>query len=122
MGKIRRPLFVILLLPIFLLVGLVVFAQEKKEPAATVTQEFFKSPQKFDKVDRNGNKIFEDLEELIGPAAPSDRFDVIVMLNVPLDLLPTLKSRHGDFEEKFTYSSINGFATNLTKGQIIAFS
>ena len=30
------------------------------------------------------------------------------------EILPALKSLHGDFSEKFTYPSINGFATNLT--------
>ena len=44
------------------------------------------------------------------------------MLNRPLDLLPVLKSRHGNFSEKFVYPAIRGFAANLTKGQIIAFS
>src|SRR3989344_2114501 len=124
MGKFRRPLFVILLLPIFLLVGLVVFAQEKKEPAATVTSEFFKAPQKFDKVDLNKNKILDDLDEQIAGKAESDKFDVIVMLNKPIEEASpsALKSKHGDFEEKFTYPSINGFATNLAKSQIIAFS
>lgn len=103
--------------------GFFALAQEKKEPAATVTSEFFKSPQKFDKVDRNKNKIFDDLEEQISGKADSDRFDVIVMLNKPLaEASPSaLKSKHGDFEEKFTYPAINGFATNLTRGQIIAF-
>lgn len=124
MGKLRRTLFVILLLPIFLLVGLLAFAQEKKEPAATVTPEFFKAPEKFDKVDRNKDKIFDDLEEQITGKTDGDRFGVIVMLNKPLvETSPSaLKSKHGDFEEKFTYPSINGFATNLTKGQIIAFA
>lgn len=123
MGKLRRPLFVILLLPIFLLVGLLAFAQEKKEPAATTTPEFFKAPQRFDRFDGNGNKILDDLDGLIGPAATGDRFDVIVMAEKPLDeILPILKSRHGDFSEKFTYSSINGFATTLTRGQIIALA
>ena len=118
-----RPFFVLLILPFFLLITFIVFAQEKKEPAATVTSEFFKSPQKFDKVDRDKNKILDDLEGEIAGKPESDRFDVIVMAEKPLEeILPALKSRHGDFSEKFKYSSINGFATNLTKGQIIALA
>ncbi|MCH7541655.1 S8 family serine peptidase, partial [Patescibacteria group bacterium] len=64
----------------------------------------------------------DHLEGLIGPKPTTATFDVIVMLNKNLSLLPTLKTRHGNFEEKFTYPSINGFATNLNKGQVIAFS
>ncbi len=96
--------------------------QGEQTPQATTGQEFFKAPQKFARVDKNKNKILDDLDKLIRPAIPEDRFDVIVMLNKPLDLLPTLKGRHGSFTEKFTYPSINGFATNLTKGQIVAFA
>lgn len=119
-----RTFFVLLILPFFLLITFVVLAQEKKEPAATVTSEFFKAPEKFDKVDRNKDKIFDGLEEQITGKADGDRFDVIVMLSKPLvETSPSaLKSKHGDFEEKFTYPSINGFATNLSKGQITTLS
>lgn len=125
-----RPLFGVILLALLFFVGLIFilslpkgFAQEEKTPQATVTQEFFKAPQKFDRVDANKNKIFDDLEGLIGPAAAGDRFDVIVMAERPLEeILPALKSRHGDFSEKFIYPAINGFATTLNKGQIVAFS
>lgn len=117
--KVGRVFFVVLPL---LLLGFVASAQEEKIPQATVTPGVFQAPQKFDRVDRNKNKILDDLEKLVGPAATGDPFDVIVLLNRPLNLLPTLKGRHGNFVEKFTYPSINGFATNLTKGQIIAFS
>ena len=125
-----RPFLVVQLTIFFLFIGFFVlalslsngFAQERKEPAATVTSEFFKAPQKFDRVDRNKNKIFDDLDEQIAGKADSDRFDVIVMAEKSLDeILSALKSRHGEFSETFTYPSINGFATNLTKGQIIAF-
>jgi len=111
-------------LSLFFFSAFVILAQEKeKTPAATLTSEFFQAPQKFDRVDQNNNKVLDDLENLIGPAANDNRFDVIVMAEKPLDeILPTLKTRHGEFSETFTYPSINGFATNLTKGQIIAFS
>lgn len=99
------------------------FAQEEKKPAVTVTQEFFKASQRFERVDKNKNKILDDLEEKIRPATPEERFDVIVMAEKSVEeILPILESRHGDFSETFTYPSISGFATNLTKGQIIAFS
>ncbi|MCH8821103.1 S8 family serine peptidase [Patescibacteria group bacterium] len=127
--QIRKPIYFLILLPIFIFLIFPVvslsnplFGQGTQTPSATTSQEFFKAPEKFNKVDRNKNKIMDHLEGLIGPAVATDRFDVLVMLNKPLTLLPTLKARHGDFITKFEYSSINGFATNLTKGQIIALS
>ena len=121
MRVLRNTKFFLALLALLLFVPFV-FAQEKKTPEVTVTQEYFKAPEKFARRDGNKNKILDDLEGIIAPATPENRFDVIVLLNTPLDLLPSLKGRYGDFSEKYTYSSINGFATNLTKGQIIAFS
>lgn len=127
--QIRKPIFILILLPIFILLILLVvslsnplFGQGTQTPSATTSQEFSKAPIKYTKVDRNKNKIMDHLEGLIGPAVATDRFDVLVMLNKPLTLLPNLKARHGDFTTKFEYSSINGFATNLTKGQVLAFS
>lgn len=120
--KIRQLLFVFFLLVLFSFSSLFVSAQERqKTPAATLTPDVFQAPKRFDRVDRNKNKILDDLEEQISDRPESDRFDVIVLLNEQLDLLPALKGRNGDFQESFTYPSINGFATNLTKGQIIAF-
>src|SRR3989344_3204587 len=120
--KFLRPLFAVLLV-LFLFVGVVVFAQEEKTPPATTSQEVRQAPQKFDRVDRNKNKILDALEEQIREATPEAGFDVIVMAEKSIDeILPTLKSRHGEFSETFTYPSINGFATNLTKGQVIAIS
>ena len=98
------------------------FSQGEQTPKATTSQEFSKAPIKYARVDGNKNKILDDLDALIGPAAVTARFDVIVMLNKSINLIPTLKTHHGSFEEKYTYPSIKGFATNLTKGQVIAFS
>lgn len=117
MLKISKILILILVLG-----GMLVFAQEQKIPEEAAPQGLLAAPQSFDRVDRNKNKILDDLEGLIGPAAAGDRFDVIVMLSQSLDLLSLIKSRHGNFSEKFTYPAINGFAANLTKGQIITFS
>ena len=113
-------LFVFLIASAFVMLqGL---AQVQKISEEVVTPGFFTAQQKFDRIDSNKNKILDDLEGLIGPAAAGDRFDTIVLLNSSLDLLSTLKNRHGDFTETFTYPSISGFATNLTKGQIIALA
>ncbi|MGR3309187.1 MAG: S8 family serine peptidase, partial [Candidatus Brocadiales bacterium] len=125
--KLVRFVFPFLLL-ILLFVFLVLifsgpsFSQGEQTPKATTGQEFSKAPIKYARVDGNKNKILDDLDNLIGPAAATARFDVIVMLNKSINLIPTLKTRHGSFEEKYTYPSIKGFAANLTKGQVIAFS
>jgi len=98
------------------------FAQVQKVPDDVAAERIFQAQQRYDKVDRNQNKILDHLDGLIGPAAAGDRFDVVVMMNASLDLLPVLKSRHGEFTEIFSYPAINGFAVNLSKGQIIALS
>lgn len=116
-----RRLWSLIFLPLFFLASIVLAQEKEKTPAATVTQELFKPPQRFDKIDRNKNKISDGLDDLIRPAGPKERFGVIVLLNNSLDVLPALKGKHGDFSEKFTYPSINGFAATLAKGQITAF-
>ena len=85
----------------------------RKEPEASPPPQ---------KVDRDKNKLFDDLEILLLGASDEDEFPVIVRVKGSLDLIPNLKSRHGDFTESFTYPSFNGFAAHLTKRQIIAFS
>jgi len=97
-------------------------AQERRIAQEIDVEGFFTAREKFDKVDRNKNKISDGLEELIKSAAAGNRFDAIILLEDSLDVLPTLKNRHGNFDEKFTYSAINGFAASITKEQIIAFS
>lgn len=113
----------ICLLLIFFIAPFVVFGQEKeKTPTSTVSHIVHQAPQRFDKVDKDKNKISDGLDGLVRPAGPKESFDVIILLNSSLDVLPTLKGRHGNFSKKFTYSSINGFAATLTKEQITAFS
>jgi len=101
--------------------GFFSIAQEQRIPEPNI-EGLFISKDTANKVDRNTNKIFDGLEEIIGPAAAEDRFDTIVLLDGSLDLLPDIKNRHGNFDETYTYPAINGFAANLTKGQIIALS
>ena len=124
-----KPIYFLFLLPIFIISIFIVanvtnplFGQGESTPSATTSQEFFTAPIKYARVVTNNNKTLDDLASRIGPAATTAKFNVIVMLNKSVDLIPTLKTRHGTFTAKFTYPSINGFATNLTKGQVITFS
>jgi len=74
--------------------------------------------------DADGDKIFDDLESLISPAAADKAFPAIVLLNEPVDAgsLGDLHGRVGFFDVSSQYSTINGFAASLTKGQIVALS
>jgi serine protease AprX len=75
-------------------------------------------------VDADGNKIFDDLQELLAPA-PADRlFPVIVVLEEPLNAptLEALRARVGRFQTTFQYPSIDGFAATLTKRQILVLA
>jgi serine protease AprX len=75
-------------------------------------------------VDDDGDKVFDDLEQSLAPAAASQRFDVIVLLQQPLTSanLGFLRQRIGPFQTTFQYPSVSGFAATLTKGQITALA
>lgn len=75
-------------------------------------------------VDADGDKIFDDLEQTLAPAAASQPFDVIVVLNQTLSAanLGALRQQVGPFDTRFEYPSIDGFAATLTKGQITALA
>ena len=74
--------------------------------------------------DADGDKIFDDLEDLIGPANLDQTFPTIVLLEQPVttDSINGLQSGIGQFDIEFEYDSVDGFAANLTKGQILALS
>ncbi len=75
-------------------------------------------------VDADGDKIFDDLESLISPADLDQAFPAIVLLDEPLtqENINGLQQRVGDFNIDSQYSTLNGFAANLSKGQILALS
>lgn len=74
--------------------------------------------------DRNGNKIFDNLEERLEKLKDNDRIDVIVLFEEEVNekFLNGVRNRVGSFEVEHSYPSINGVATKLTKGQVIALS
>ncbi len=66
--------------------------------------------------DADGDKIFDDLESLISPAAADQTFPAIVLLNEPVTAssLRDLHRRADVFDVSSQYSSINGFAASLS--------
>ena len=75
-------------------------------------------------VDKDKNKIFDNLEELL-KGQPDERvFSTIVLFEETLSsaLMEKTKGRIGDFSLKYQYPSIDGIAVALNKGQIIALS
>lgn len=74
--------------------------------------------------DKDKNKIFDNLEELIKDRPDETFFDAVVLFEGPLsdNLFERARGRVGDFSVKYQYPSISGIATALTKGQIIALS
>ncbi len=74
--------------------------------------------------DTDGDKIFDDLERLISPAGLDQTFPAIVLLDEPLteESINGLQQRVGDFSIGSQYSTLNGFAASLDKGQILALS
>ena len=75
-------------------------------------------------VDDDEDGIFDNLEQSLAPAAASQPFKVIVLLNQPLDIanLNLLRRQVGPFDVDLQYPSINGFAATLNKGQITALA
>ena len=74
--------------------------------------------------DKDKNKIFDNLEELLAGQSENTTFDAIVLFekNLSANLFERTKVRIGDFSIKYQYPSISGVAVTLTKGQIIALS
>lgn len=92
------------------------FGQEEKIPP---------TEKKLPKIeDKDKNKIFDNLEEIIKDQPDVAVFDTILLFeeNLSDNLFEKTKGKIGDFPIKFQYPSISGIATTLNKGQIIALS
>lgn len=74
--------------------------------------------------DKDKNKIFDNLEELLTGQPDEAVFNTIVLFKEVLSdtLFENAKGKIGDFSIKHQYSSISGIAATLNKGQIIALS
>ncbi len=71
-------------------------------------------------IDKDKNKIFDNLEEILKDKPDEAFFDTIVLFKEPLSkaLFEKVKAKIGNFSIKYQYKSISGIATTLTKGQI----
>jgi len=121
MSKTLKTLLLVVIfagMTVFVLPGQIYqsLAQEAKP-----TEENKKLPQLTDK---DKNKIFDNLEELLKGKPTSATFDTIVLFeeNLSAALFRNIKANIGNFDITHQYPSILGIATNLTKGQIIALS
>ena len=75
-------------------------------------------------IDKNKNKIFDNLEKLLEGKPNEAEFDLIIVFKEQFSsaLSNNVKSKIGNFSLKYQYPSISGIATTLNKGQIIALS
>lgn len=84
-------------------------AVEAQPPAATVAL-----------ADRDGNKLFDSLEQRLQAARDDERVPVIVLFDGEgtASRVEELKQRVGPFTVKHAYQTLSGFAAELTKQQI----
>ena len=76
------------------------------------------------KADRDGDKLFEDLEARIAGMSAQDELSVIVTLTVPAsaDRVKDLSQRVGGFTTTHRFSLVPGFAARVNKGQAEALT
>jgi serine protease AprX len=72
-----------------------------------------------EKVDRNGNKVFDELDPRLRRGSPADRLNVIVVLRAPASAgrVRRLERSVGDFATERRFSIIDGFSAKVTKRQ-----
>ncbi|HEX2064252.1 MAG TPA: S8 family serine peptidase, partial [Acidimicrobiales bacterium] len=74
--------------------------------------------------DRDRDRIYDDLETAMAARGDAERLAAIVVLTHPLsdEDLRRLRADHGEFPLKARWSVLDGFAAELTKGQITAMA
>ena len=100
-------------------------AQETKPQEAKPIEVLEAVEKKLPKIiDKNKNKIFDNLEKLLEKQPDERIFNTIVLFEEDLSdaLLEKAKMKIGHFFVKYQYPNISGIAVTLTKGQIIALS
>jgi serine protease AprX len=82
------------------------------------------SPPPAGKVDRNRNKVLDDLDARQAGRPASEREDVIVVLNVPAsaDRVGGFERTVGPFAIRRRFEVIDGFAAAMTKQQVLALA
>jgi serine protease AprX len=76
------------------------------------------------KVDRDGNKVFDELDPRLRRGSPADRLNVIVVLRAPASAgrVRRLERSVGDFATERRFSIIDGFSAKVTKRQARALA
>ena len=76
------------------------------------------------KADRDGDKLFDDLESRLAALGTTERLSVIVTLAAPAsqERLGELSKRVGAFTTTHRFSIVDGFAAAVTKGQAQALT
>jgi serine protease AprX len=76
------------------------------------------------KADRDGDKLFQDLEQRLAGKSPTDRLSVIVMLDsaASAERVRGLERAVGTFQGTRRFSIIDGFAATMSKRQIEALA
>jgi serine protease AprX len=76
------------------------------------------------KADRDGNKIFDDLEAKVASAVPGSRFEVLVALDVAATdaRVGELQTRGGGFAVGRRFDLVDGLAATVTRGQLEALT
>lgn len=115
MSKISKILILVLIIGGILGFGLGAAQEGKKIPQEKKLPKI---------IDKDKNKIFDNLEEILKDKPDEAVFNTIVLFKEPLSkaLFEKVKEKIGNFSIKYQYRSISGIATTLTKGQIIALS
>jgi serine protease AprX len=72
-------------------------------------------------MDRDGNKIFDRLDKLVGAAGPQDKISVIAVFD-KMTGADKLRGPLGNFKVNQTYTNFPFLAMDLTPGQITALS
>jgi len=74
--------------------------------------------------DRDRDRIYDDLEGAMGARGDAERLAAIVVLTHPVsdEDLRRFRAEHGEFPVKARWSVLDGFAAELTKGQITSMA
>ena len=110
---------------LILIIGVVFGFGLNNKGAAQEAKPFAAEKKELPKItDKDKNKIFDNLEELLKGQPNEAVFNTIVLFeeNISDVLFEKVKEKIGGFSIKYQYRSISGIATTLNKGQIIALS
>ena len=74
--------------------------------------------------DQDRDRLYDDLEAAMAARGDKERLPAIVVLTHPAndDEVRRLKADHGEFPLRARWSVLNGFAADLTKGQLTAMA